>query len=695
MRNYHFTGKEDPSEKETVRVPSMDQGCMGGAETEYLTSDHQPSASGRRPHGSGGCRIAAAGLAGAILAANAVVPVCAADRAGTAGLKSSEEGISVLSGEKIWWGSKDKDSEEDKDKASDPFLNESASWWDEDEILERWDLDPDDFPSVPEERIPYIEEDLIPYFQEAAGEAVSWYSGQNVPQADLSRYTVRADAIRREVRERIRQTAEGRMEQIFGAARSLVDSAGGKLGDRVTAELQGGVFCRYGSHSGLTAGTDWAGGDPVLTGPLVLQGAKQSPGKPHSLDLLLGDRRKKDAGREADLQESGDSENSEAADAGNSAGGSKESAESGRGHLGVVEVYVPAGDSVRPSPFGNLPDPSENSLRDQRQVPVPIGIYPYSDSYYAYVQALQYQRAQEEAASQEEAVRDEYSPEGSSAEEEYAELSGSDENSDGSETEEKAETIKPGDIQIPLSYEHDDPEDPYVYPQHRKVLFIGDSRTVGMEMFCGGAEDEYWSARNSMGYSWMVSTGIPNVENLIDQNTDIVILMGVNDLGNVYNYVDYINSKAAEWKELGARTYFVSVTPVDDSRSPNAKNSRIENFNAYAQENLQNVNYIDAYSRIRYSFGSPDGIHFDGSTYREIYRIIKFNLYRGWYEQDGLWFYFDNGKPVTGWQYLDGQWQYMDGYGVRWVRDGRVGDLNYVPLPDFCLTGTDTVGPSF
>lgn len=663
-------------------MPSMDQEFMGGAETEYMTTDHELS--GRRLHGSGGCRIAAAGLAGAILAANAVVPVRAAGKAETADLRPSQEEISVLSGENIWWGSKDKDSEDDGDKAPDPFLNESASWWDEDQILERWDLDPDDFPSVPEERIPYIEDDLIPYFQEAAGQAVSWYSGGTIPQADLSRYTVRADAIRREVRELIRQTAEERKEQIFGAARYLADSAVGEMGDRVVRELQGGVFCRYGSHTGQMTGTGLAGEDPALTGPLVLPGAKKHSGKPHSLDLLLGDRGKKASGEDAGLQESGGSENSKTADDANSV--QKESADSGRGRYGVIEVYVPEKVPIS-SPFADVDvsASADNSLRGGRQMPVPIGIYPYSDSYYAYVQAMQYQRAREEEAAAEESVR----------EDAYAEESESHDNSNGSETEEKTETIDVGDVQIPLSYEHRDPEDPYVYPEHRRILFIGDSRTVGMEMFCGGMEDEYWSARNSMGYSWMVSTGIPNVEHLIDQNTDIVILMGVNDLGNVYSYVDYINSKAAEWKELGARTYFVSVTPVDDSRSPNAKNSRIESFNAYAQENLQNVNYIDAYSRIRYSFGSPDGIHFDGSTYREIYRIIKFNLYRGWYEQDGLWFYFDNGKPVTGWQYLDGQWQYMDGYGVRWVRDGRVGDLNYVPLPDFYLTGTDTVGPSF
>ncbi|MDO5132261.1 MAG: SGNH/GDSL hydrolase family protein, partial [Eubacteriales bacterium] len=190
----------------------------------------------------------------------------------------------------------------------------------------------------------------------------------------------------------------------------------------------------------------------------------------------------------------------------------------------------------------------------------------------------------------------------------------------------------------------------------RRTVLIGDSRTVGMQMYVPGDPEEYWSAKNSMGYSWMVNSGVPGAESLIGENTDVVILMGVNDLGNVGRYVDYMNQKAAEWKERGARTFFVSVTPVVDSKSPNAKNARIESFNAYAQENLRGVTYIDAYSRIRSTFGSPDGIHFDAATYREIYRIIHFYLYRGWYEEAGLWFYFDRGRPLTGWQYLDGSW---------------------------------------
>ena len=107
-----------------------------------------------------------------------------------------------------------------------------------------------------------------------------------------------------------------------------------------------------------------------------------------------------------------------------------------------------------------------------------------------------------------------------------------------------------------------------------------------------------------------------------------------------------------------------------------------QSVNTYMQENMEGIRYIDAYNRIRSNFGSPDGIHFDRATYQEIYRIIRFHLYCGWYTENGLWFWFENGEPRTGWQYLDNSWQYFDGNGVRWIRDGRVGEVVLAPYPE-------------
>ena len=64
-----------------------------------------------------------------------------------------------------------------------------------------------------------------------------------------------------------------------------------------------------------------------------------------------------------------------------------------------------------------------------------------------------------------------------------------------------------------------------------KLVFIGDSRTEGLRDAVN--DDSIWSCLSSMGYDWMVSTGVPQVEDQIEDNTAVIILMGVNDLYHV------------------------------------------------------------------------------------------------------------------------------------------------------------------
>ena len=57
------------------------------------------------------------------------------------------------------------------------------------------------------------------------------------------------------------------------------------------------------------------------------------------------------------------------------------------------------------------------------------------------------------------------------------------------------------------------------------IVFIGDSRTVGMQQAVGG--NDTWSGKVSAGLDWMKSSGVPNVENNIQNGSAVVILMGV------------------------------------------------------------------------------------------------------------------------------------------------------------------------
>ena len=92
----------------------------------------------------------------------------------------------------------------------------------------------------------------------------------------------------------------------------------------------------------------------------------------------------------------------------------------------------------------------------------------------------------------------------------------------------------------------------------RRIILVGDSRTEGMYQYVGSKSGVIWSYKSSMGLTWMKSTGIPKIESKIRQNTAVVILMGVNDVLDLWqadNYASYLNSKAKTWKAKGAETY--------------------------------------------------------------------------------------------------------------------------------------------
>lgn len=173
----------------------------------------------------------------------------------------------------------------------------------------------------------------------------------------------------------------------------------------------------------------------------------------------------------------------------------------------------------------------------------------------------------------------------------------------------------------------------------RNRIFMGDSRTVGMYTAVHGGysstidsklEHEYWIAKEGSGYKWMSSTAIPRAESYgIDRSTQIFILFGVNDLGNQSKYLSTINQKAQEWRQKGARVYFVSVNPVYEGKCRNISNRRIEQFNAAMRSSLSyNVNYVDTYSSL-YPEISQDssktdryGLHYKNATYQEIYNTL-------------------------------------------------------------------------
>ena len=162
----------------------------------------------------------------------------------------------------------------------------------------------------------------------------------------------------------------------------------------------------------------------------------------------------------------------------------------------------------------------------------------------------------------------------------------------------------------------------------RQLVMIGDSRTVGMKNAIG-KNSNLWSAKVGMGLTWMKSTGVPAVESAINANSDVVIMMGVNDvrsLANTKKYVSYINKKAAEWTALGANVYYVSVNPMvfETENYPGITNSLIESWNSRMQQGLSSdVTYLDTYSQVTGRLSSKDGIHYTNKSYKLIYSLVN------------------------------------------------------------------------
>lgn len=59
---------------------------------------------------------------------------------------------------------------------------------------------------------------------------------------------------------------------------------------------------------------------------------------------------------------------------------------------------------------------------------------------------------------------------------------------------------------------------------------------------------------------------------------------------------------------------------------------------------------------------------------REVYELMTAHKEKGWKKEDGKWYYYKDGKKVTGWQIIDNVKYYFDKDGVMqtgWIVDGK------------------------
>lgn len=150
-------------------------------------------------------------------------------------------------------------------------------------------------------------------------------------------------------------------------------------------------------------------------------------------------------------------------------------------------------------------------------------------------------------------------------------------------------------------------------------IFIGDSRTVGMNDYLKIDDNDniFTVAKVGKGYKWFTQEGYKEVQKIRNENDyknwTYVFNLGVNDLWNVTEYKDLINSLSNE-----ANLVFVSVNPVIESKVQTVDNKTIEKFNNNISFDCNNC--VDTYSYLNeIGFDSEDGLHYTKETYTDIY----------------------------------------------------------------------------
>lgn len=174
------------------------------------------------------------------------------------------------------------------------------------------------------------------------------------------------------------------------------------------------------------------------------------------------------------------------------------------------------------------------------------------------------------------------------------------------------------------------------------VVFLGDSRTVGMKTSMYNVIDkdnEFFIAESGQGYSWLKSTGIPNLKTTISSHAKIndwtiVTNLGINDLDDVDKYVASYKKVISELDtpNCSVTLYVVSVNPVDETKCKSVTNSEIDSINdifAKSFDDYNNIRYIDSNTYAKKILSTTDGLHYTDGTYRSIYIYILKSI-TGW-----------------------------------------------------------------
>ena len=180
--------------------------------------------------------------------------------------------------------------------------------------------------------------------------------------------------------------------------------------------------------------------------------------------------------------------------------------------------------------------------------------------------------------------------------------------------------------------------------KYRKVIFVGDSRTCGMEKTLELELGKLPTgvsmvARGGQGLYWLQQIGVQKLfaqvrcSSTEKRPAAVVFNLGVNDLSYCNAYITYMNNLAVQLKARGCKLFYMSVNPMNNAmrKSEYKSEEKIRAFNKRMKAGLfSSFTYIDTYHylmRTGYStlggVGKPvrydDGLHYNTTTYKRIY----------------------------------------------------------------------------
>ena len=160
----------------------------------------------------------------------------------------------------------------------------------------------------------------------------------------------------------------------------------------------------------------------------------------------------------------------------------------------------------------------------------------------------------------------------------------------------------------------------FITDNNSPFMFIGDSRFVAQSECCKNLGGSY-IAKGGMGLEWMK---MQLFEVYQMKNKYMIFNMGVNDLDNIENYIAFYNSFPTEFLNNN-KVIVMTVNPINDQIATKngfpQTNKEIDYFNSKLKNELRREIYIldsNAYVK-KTGFETKDGIHYDETTYRNLY----------------------------------------------------------------------------